>query len=836
MKRLLCGLLACVLLTSPIRANEPSNQKLVINEFMTGSEINPEKDAWIELYNPTNEAIDLEGWQIRGVTQGGSWIDISDEYQVEPGGYFLISHYTNSSNSILEPKPEINKTSILIPHDPIEIELKDPHGNISDQVVIQKDDQIPYRSYERLNPEVDGSDSSNWKRSDKQINLKANVENSFATPFSENSHKVIEAENQPPTAFIRTQGGTNYMTINITGEDSFDPDGDSLTFLWIYEPGVISERENPNRYTYSTPGQKIIQLTVTDSKGASSNATLSFEATEKVSEEIEIDKEKESNTAQGEAYKKGILQFTNVIPNPEGTDTDKEIIKLRNNSSTSIDLEGWRIKNRKGKEVEIEEGELEKGDSIKINPKKIGLSLINKSDSLTLMDPAGNRIDFIEWNEAESGEDIAKTRLYKDGMKGIVTEVIDGDTFKILVHNEEFTVRMIGVDTPETVDPSKSVEPFGLEASNYLKNLLTGKTVKLKFEEGKTDTYGRLLAYVYLGNELINATMIRKGFSPAYTRFPFRLKFQFIKYEGVAKMKGFGIWGIGPEIKPNKNSSRTIATFEPEIEIQSPRPIIIPKKECESTGLELSSILPNNQSGETQEYIELINNTDQTICLDSWKLDDIQEGGSKPFEMTGEIKPGETRRFHKSETKITLNDKDDCATLIDPEGEVADQICYQKTHKNEIFTHAGGNWIEKPKSSNQPKKAKAPTQEPQEFQWNLANNEYNGIIKAVDKEKEILYFETIPISYGNSAVNIELAEKLMDFNKPLTATVRANEETVHLIGLNQEKELTQNKKTVNPEIYYWVTLMTLITLIRIILRLTQKRIPTEIKFIQRPIS
>src|SRR5574343_1337369 len=61
-----------------------------------------------------------------------------------------------------------------------------------------------------------------------------------------------------------------------------------------------------------------------------------------------------------------------------------------------------------------------------------------------------------------------------------VVKVIDGDTFEIVVDNENLKVRMIGVDTPETVDPRKIVQCFGKEASAYLTTLLTGKTVTME--------------------------------------------------------------------------------------------------------------------------------------------------------------------------------------------------------------------------------------------------------------------------------------------------------------------------------------------------------------------
>ena len=80
-----------------------------------------------------------------------------------------------------------------------------------------------------------------------------------------------------------------------------------------------------------------------------------------------------------------------------------------------------------------------------------------------------------------------------------VTKVVDGDTFWVADGSEKgLKIRLIGVNTPETVHPQKPVEYYGREASDYVKSILTGSKVKLQFDVNRTDRYGRTLAYVYL--------------------------------------------------------------------------------------------------------------------------------------------------------------------------------------------------------------------------------------------------------------------------------------------------------------------------------------------------
>ena len=124
-----------------------------------------------------------------------------------------------------------------------------------------------------------------------------------------------------------------------------------------------------------------------------------------------------------------------------------------------------------------------------------------------------------------------------------VTRFIDGDT---VVVEGVGTVRLIGVDTPETVDPRRPVQYFGMEASDFTKQLATGKRVRLEFDQDRTDRYGRTLAYLYLqpDNLLLNAEIIRQGYGFAYTQFPFRMMADFRALEREAREAGRGLWAV----------------------------------------------------------------------------------------------------------------------------------------------------------------------------------------------------------------------------------------------------------------------------------------------------
>lgn len=125
-----------------------------------------------------------------------------------------------------------------------------------------------------------------------------------------------------------------------------------------------------------------------------------------------------------------------------------------------------------------------------------------------------------------------------------VSRVVDGDTVEVQLDGREEDVRYIGVDTPETVKPDTPVQCFGPQASAFNHGLVEHRRVRLVFGEERRDVYGRLLAYVYLGERFVNAELVRRGlartlFIPPNLRFADRFK----RLEIAAARAGRGLWG-----------------------------------------------------------------------------------------------------------------------------------------------------------------------------------------------------------------------------------------------------------------------------------------------------
>jgi len=122
-----------------------------------------------------------------------------------------------------------------------------------------------------------------------------------------------------------------------------------------------------------------------------------------------------------------------------------------------------------------------------------------------------------------------------------VVKVIDGDT--IIIDKDNQTVRLLGIDAPETNHPDYPVQKLGVEAKKYLRQRIEFKKVKIEYNiENMYDKYGRLLAYVYFNGTLINAEMIKTGYAYIYTDINCSKTKEFKILESVARQFKKGVW------------------------------------------------------------------------------------------------------------------------------------------------------------------------------------------------------------------------------------------------------------------------------------------------------
>ncbi|MDD5759886.1 MAG: thermonuclease family protein [Desulfobulbaceae bacterium] len=145
----------------------------------------------------------------------------------------------------------------------------------------------------------------------------------------------------------------------------------------------------------------------------------------------------------------------------------------------------------------------------------------------------------------------------------LVTHVVDGDTFDVDLNGKTERIRMIGVDTPETVDPRKPVQCFGKEASDKMKELIAGKRVVLEADptQGERDKYGRLLRYPFLPDGTnVGLYLIQEGYAHEYTyNLPYKYQQIFKDAENAARIAKKGLWADNacPIATPAPTTSNT---------------------------------------------------------------------------------------------------------------------------------------------------------------------------------------------------------------------------------------------------------------------------------------
>lgn len=153
------------------------------------------------------------------------------------------------------------------------------------------------------------------------------------------------------------------------------------------------------------------------------------------------------------------------------------------------------------------------------------------------------------------------------------SKCVDGDTIKVLIKNKEKTVRLLAVDTPESVHPRKGVEYYGKEASEYTCNTITNaKKIELEYDSNsdKEDKYGRVLAWVFVDDYLLQDLLIQNSYAEvAYLYGDYKYTSLLQDHQSVAETKNEGIWNSDAREEYNiKNNITEDIKEEPTDEIK----------------------------------------------------------------------------------------------------------------------------------------------------------------------------------------------------------------------------------------------------------------------------
>lgn len=183
-------------------------------------------------------------------------------------------------------------------------------------------------------------------------------------------------------------------------------------------------------------------------------------------------------------------------------------------------------------------------------PRDLAETMLNSTDCRLALTgdaiPIPRDLLWSVWAEAAHGTTAPRI------LEGRVTWVIDGDTIRVAVGDHAETVRYIGINAPEVGNPPQPWEQAGRDARDVNVLLVGQKKVRLELDVEERDAYGRLLAYVYVGDTLVNAEMVRRGYATTQT-VPPNVKHEALlaRLEREARERNQGLWDVARTETPS---------------------------------------------------------------------------------------------------------------------------------------------------------------------------------------------------------------------------------------------------------------------------------------------
>ena len=236
--------------------------------------------------------------------------------------------------------------------------------------------------------------------------------------------------------------------------------------------------------------------------------------------------------------------------------------------------------------------------------------------------------------------------------------VNDGDDIEVEIDGSLHTVRYTGIDAPDVARSDRPAEPLGPEAAAKNEELVGGQVVELEKDVSGTDKYGRLLRYVWIGDVMVNAEMVRLGWARARA-YPPDVKYEalFLQLQEEAKGAGWGIWG--PAQSPGETSVVISFVFYDGL---------VPKVESD-------------------EYAEILNQGSKPVNVAGWRLnagspdqdfifpDFVLQPGQACRVYTNEVHT-ETCGFSFNRTEAIWRNSGDCGYLYDAASTLISSHCY----------------------------------------------------------------------------------------------------------------------------------------------------------------
>lgn len=343
---------------------------------------------------------------------------IATDILIKTGGFILITFKsstpdeTTTTNNILKLYTSrdglVSTTSV--------VSLKKPDATFADAVCW--DDGTPTETQQSKIAEILSAgawtnacvSSTNIKDNESIARNFSSADTNQASDWNVFSHStpasLNEIKNNPPIAKITVQEGsatgTAPLSINVSAEESSDPDNDALTYSWNFGDNTTSNSINPPSHSYTTAGTYTISLTVTDSLGMQSSDSLVINATAAQEPPTQTPPQTQAQTSQ--------IVINEFMPDPEGTDTNNEWIELKNLSDSQINIAGYKLDDADGgsSPYVFPDTVLSPQETKAFYNNITKITLNNDTDRVRLFDPTNKLIDEILYEKPISGQSFSR--------------------------------------------------------------------------------------------------------------------------------------------------------------------------------------------------------------------------------------------------------------------------------------------------------------------------------------------------------------------------------------------------------------------------------------------
>lgn len=355
---------------------------IYISEIMWNGSSVSTADEWIELYNPTDEIIDLENWKIFNEVKGEVMTEIQSG-QIPPKGNFLISNNSkdylfSGGGSILNIDPDVVDSAVSLSNEKLQLSLK----NRLDEVIDSAGNGLKPFFYETQNPKasiarsencMDGANEICWALSSTRENLDSSVAE-FATPHNSGAVKISEFRLDGPLVLSQPARLQFIIYLSSTPE--------SLSIIRADEPiGIDVSYKSLSEYLFDEC--PIFNLSVKSDSGLTDTRSFSANCVE-LSDNIFV---------------------SEAMPDPSNSD---EWIEIANGGDRKVILKGWSLKDLSGRVFFLNDMEIDAFSYVVIYSSTSKLALNNTDERIFLLDPLGREADSMEWSSSSKDRSVAK--------------------------------------------------------------------------------------------------------------------------------------------------------------------------------------------------------------------------------------------------------------------------------------------------------------------------------------------------------------------------------------------------------------------------------------------